>query len=72
MPLLGTVPVLLDPRLGRALTAQVGDRVGEVIHRYGLDPRERGLGAGSRSAENAREAGPQRSLGESEHAADRP
>ncbi len=60
-------------RVRRRLTlaAQVGDRLGQVAQRHGVDPGELGLGRRLGRAEQSREPGPAGALGRREHAADR-
>src|SRR5829696_3531760 len=54
------------------LAAEVGDRVGEMANRYGLDSRKRRLGRRLRRAEDSVEPGAPRPLGGDQHAADGP
>jgi hypothetical protein len=54
------------------LAAQIGDDLGEMPDTDGLDPCERRLGRRLGRAEDALEPGATRSLGDGEHARDRP
>ena len=51
--------------------AKVGDRLGEVVNRHGVDAGQRRLGRGLRGAEESAQAGAPRALGDGDRARDR-